>query len=111
MVDSEKAMSKTQGIRSHKDLIAWQKSMTLVADVYRTSRKLPQNEVFRLTSQMRRSAVSIPSNIAEGQGRATRGEFVQFLCHARGSLYELDTQITIAAALEYVTKEEPERLA
>jgi four helix bundle protein len=64
----------------------------------------------RLVSQIRRSAVSVPSNIAEGQGRATKGEFIQFLCHARGSLFELQTQLIIAAKLKYLDPEQENRL-
>jgi four helix bundle protein len=73
----------------YQDLLAWQKAIAFVERVYAITSKLPQEEMFGLKSQMRRSAVSVPSNIAEGQGRATRGEFQQFLGHARGSLYEL----------------------
>jgi four helix bundle protein len=86
----------------YQDLRAWQKAMALVEQVYKVTTNLPQEEAFGLKSQMRRCAVSIPSNIAEGQGRATRGEFQQFLGHARGSLYELETQIAIADKLGYV---------
>ncbi len=86
----------------YQDLRAWQKAMALVEQVYKVTSNLPQEEIFGLKSQMRRCAVSIPSNIAEGQGRATRGEFQQFLGHARGSLYELETQIVIAGKLGYV---------
>jgi four helix bundle protein len=89
--------------RRYQDLIAWQKAIALVKSVYETTSSFPQKEVFGLTSQMRRSAVSIPSNIAEGQGRATRGEFHQFLGHARGSLYELETQFVIASELGYIS--------
>jgi four helix bundle protein len=89
-------------MRSYKELIVWQKSITLVTEVYAHTKDFPREEIYGLTSQLRRSAVSIPSNIAEGQGRATKGEFVQFLCHARGSLFELETQIVIAAKLGYM---------
>lgn len=96
--------------RRYQDLIAWQKAISLVKAVYQTTSSFPQKEAFGLTSQMRRSAVSIPSNIAEGQGRATRGEFHQFLGHARGSLYELETQLLIASELQYVSAEQSDCL-
>jgi four helix bundle protein len=87
----------------YQDLRAWQRAIELVERVYSITSRLPQEEIFGLKSQMRRCAVSVPSNIAEGQGRATRGEFQQFLGHARGSLYELETQIVIAAKLGYLS--------
>jgi four helix bundle protein len=87
----------------YQDLLAWQRAIAFVERIYEVTSKLPQAETFGLKSQMRRSAVSVPSNIAEGQGRATRGEFQQFLGHARGSLYELETQILIASKLGYVS--------
>src|ERR1700733_8622769 len=90
----------------YQDLLAWQKAIAFVERVYAITSKLPQEEMFGLKSQMRRSAVSVPSNIAEGQGRATRGEFQQFLGHARGSLYELETQIVIAEKLRFVATAE-----
>ena len=71
-------------ISSYKDLVVWQKSVEFVTEIYAATAKFPREEVFGLTSQLRRCAVSVPSNIAEGQGRATKGEFVQFLSHARG---------------------------
>ena len=75
----------TQGkLKSYKDLLVWQKSMALVKDIYRLTRSFPQDERFGLVSQLRRAAVSIPSNIAEGQSRHTSGEFVQFVSHAEG---------------------------
>jgi len=86
----------------YQDLRAWQRAIDLVERVYAITAKLPHEEMFGLRSQMRRCAVSVPSNIAEGQGRATRGEFQQFLGHARGSLYELETQVVVAARLGYV---------
>jgi four helix bundle protein len=89
-------------MQSYKDLVVWQKSMSLVTAVYKVTKAFPREEIYGLTSQMRRCAVSIPSNIAEGQGRATKGEFVQFLCHARGSLFELETQISISGELGYM---------
>ncbi len=88
--------------RYYMDLIGWQKAMDLVTEIYRLTKKLPKEEMFGLTSQLRRAAVSIPSNIAEGQGRLSRGEFRVFLGNARGSLSELETQIMIAKNLEYI---------
>jgi four helix bundle protein len=94
----------------YQDLLAWQKAIAFVERVYVITSKLPQEEMFGLKSQMRRSAVSVSSNIAEGQGCATRGEFRQFLGNARGSLYELETQILIASKLGYVSAEESDTL-
>ena len=85
-----------------EDLKIWQKGMELVKFIYKITSNFPQNEIFALTSQIRRSAVSIPSNIAEGKGRGSTKEFVNFLHIALGSLYELKTQIDIAKALSYV---------
>ncbi len=84
-----------------KDVIAWQRSFRLALDVYRTTRTFPADERFGLTQQSRRAVVSVPSNIAEGWGRGTRTDYVRFLGIARGSLYELDTQLNIAADLGY----------
>lgn len=92
-------------MQTYKELLAWQVSMELVVQVYRLSKRFPREEVYGLTSQIRRCAVSVPSNIAEGQGRATRGEFIQFLCTARGSLFELETQLIIAKELGYLDLE------
>lgn len=85
----------------YKNLIVWQKSMTLVKRVYALARALPQSERHGLWSQMTRSAVSVPSNIAEGSGRATSSDRLRFVAMSRGSLYELSTQIEIAAMLGY----------
>ncbi|HZQ69983.1 MAG TPA: four helix bundle protein [Terriglobales bacterium] len=87
--------------RSYRELLVWQKAKALAVMVYRDTGLFPKAELYGLTSQMRRSAVSVPSNIAEGQGRLTPGEFQQFLGHARGSLLELDTQLAIAHDLGY----------
>ncbi len=92
-------------VRSYRDLVAWQKSMALVTDVYRCTRGFPTSEIYGLTAQLRRAAVSVPSNIAEGQGRSSTGEFRQFLGHARGSLLEVETQILIAQNLGYIRPE------
>ena len=88
-------------IKSHRDLLIWQKGMALAKQVYAMTRAFPGDERFGLTAQMRRAVVSVPSNIAEGQARRGRKEFVQFLSHAEGSLAELDTQLTLAAELGY----------
>jgi len=90
----------------YKDLIVWQKAKTLAGDVYRATDSFPSNEIYGLTSQMRRAAVSVASNIAEGQGRLTKGEFQQFLGHSRGSLLELETQVEIASDLHYLNADE-----
>src|ERR1017187_10473771 len=97
-------------LRSYRELVVWQKAVALVIEVYSITKGFPRDEIYGLTSQLRRSAVSIPSNIAEGQGRATKGEFIQFLCHARGSLCESDTQIPIARRLGYLAPELEEHL-
>jgi four helix bundle protein len=84
--------------------------MTLVSEIYRITRELPKDELFGLTSQLRRAAVSIPSNIAEGQGRLSQGEFRLFLGNARGSLSELETQVLIARNLDFIIENEADRL-
>jgi len=87
---------------SYRDLIAWQKAFSLVIEVYRDSDLFPKSETYGLTSQIRRAAVSVVSNIAEGQGRKSRGEFEQFLGHTKGSFAELETQLLLANALGYL---------
>jgi four helix bundle protein len=96
--------------KSYRDLVAWQKAMDLVATVYRASARFPRDEIYGLTSQLRRAAVSIPSNIAEGQGRYGAAEFRHFLRQANGSLMELETQLLIAERLDYITPEEANKL-
>lgn len=86
---------------SFRDLTVWQRSLQLSVAVYRMTREFPREELYGLTSQIRRAAVSVPSNIAEGQGRLKGGEFRQFLSIARGSNCELQTQLEIARALEF----------
>ncbi|HEV7644315.1 MAG TPA: four helix bundle protein [Pyrinomonadaceae bacterium] len=98
-------MSETN-IKSHRDLIAWQKAMTLAESVYKLAGKFPREEVYGLTSQVKRSVTSIPANIAEGQGRRSKKEFQQFLGHARGSLLELDTHLELALRFNYINIEE-----
>jgi len=88
-------------VRSFRDLIAWQRSMQLTVAIYRLTQNFPREEIYGLTSQIRRSAVSVPSNIAEGHGRLGTGEYRQFLGVARASNFELQTQLEIARALEF----------
>lgn len=95
------AAEKSSSIRSYKELIVWQKAMDLVVAVYNLTEKFPQSELYGLTSQMRRSAVSIPSNIAEGRKRGTRKEFHNFIVIAYGSGAELETQIEIVKRLPF----------
>jgi four helix bundle protein len=92
-------------MKSYRDLRVWHDSIALVENIYRMTAHLPKDEQYGLIAQMRRAAVSIPSNIAEGQGRETRGEWRQFLGYARGSLYELQTQITVAVRLQLLERE------
>jgi four helix bundle protein len=88
--------------RDYSDLIVWQKAMTLVEMIYRCSATFPMDERFGLTAQVRRAAVSVPSNIAEGQGRRSTSEFLQCLSVAQGSVREVETQIQIAGRLGYL---------
>ena len=88
----------------HRDLLAWQKAMGLVKDIYRCTAEFPKHEIYGLVSQLRRAAVSIPSNLAEGANRNSRREFHQFVGTARGSLAELETQVEIAYDLGYIER-------
>ncbi len=89
-------------VNDYRDLIVWQKAMDLVVSAYRTTAGFPKEELYGLTSQIRRAAVSVPSNIAEGQARNTTRDFLQFLAVAYGSLKELETQMLIAERLGYI---------
>lgn len=102
--EGKKRVNTEQKLKSYKDLLVWQKSMSLVKNIYDLTRGFPQDERFGLIAQMRRAAVSVPSNIAEGQSRHTSGEFVQFISHAEGSLAELETQLLIAVDLNFCTR-------
>ena len=95
-------------IRSYQDLDVWKKAMDLVTEVYTLTQAFPREEMYGLTSQVRRAVVSIPANIAEGWGRKSRKEYIQFLRIARGSLLELETLLLIANNLDYLSKEEIE---
>jgi four helix bundle protein len=97
--------------RTYRELFVWQKAKALAVHAYRASETFPRTETYGLTSQIRRAAVSVASNIAEGQGRLTRGEFLHFLGQARGSLLELDTQLEIALDLNYLNAGEHQKLA
>ena len=92
-----------KGSRSYRDLIVWQKSVELVSNIYVSTRAFPKEEMYGITSQIRRAGVSIPANIAEGQGRNSLGEFRQFLGIAQGSLAELETLLIISGNLQYLT--------
>jgi four helix bundle protein len=94
----------------YKDLIAWQKAMDLVTSIYDATGAFPKREMYSLADQMRRAAVSIPSNIAEGQAHYSNREFLHFLRHARGSLAELETQVLIALRREYLNQEQVDHL-
>lgn len=92
-------------IKTYRDLGVWQKAMQLVTQVYFITKDIPKEEVYGLTSQIRRCSVSIPSNIAEGYGRSSTNDYLRFLQIASGSLYELQTQLEICLNLEYLSKE------
>lgn len=96
---------------TYRDLLAWQKAKALAVDVYRATEGFPKSELFGLTSQMRRAAVSVASNIAEGQGRGSKPDFAKFLCMARGSLLELETQLEISKELAFGTTNDMKKLS
>jgi len=103
------ALKKT--IRSFKDLVVWQKGISLTKKVYVLTRTFPDSERFGLVSQMRRAAVSVPSNIAEGQARHTRKEFIQFISNAEGSVAELETQVILGVELGFCTQASTDEIA
>ena len=90
--------------RSFKDLIVWQKAYRLVLEIYKITKTLPRHETYGLTQQIRRAAISIPSNIAEGYGRKHKAEYQQFLSIAYASLFELETQYLLSLDLDYINK-------
>lgn len=90
--------------RSFKDLVVWQKAYRLALEIYKTTKDFPKSETYALTQQMRRAAISIPSNIAEGYGRRHKAEYKQFLSMAYGSLAELETQYLLSIDLGYIKK-------
>jgi four helix bundle protein len=96
--------------RSYRELLVWQKAKTLAVQIYQATEQFPRTETYGLTSQIRRAAVSVASNIAEGQGRLTLGEFLHFLGQARGSLLELETQLAIALDLNYLKPQVHEKM-
>jgi len=97
-------------VKSYKDLIVWQKSLDLADRVYDVTESFPSREMYGLTNQLRRAAVSIPSNIAEGQARQSTPEFRRFLSIAKGSLAEVETQLHIAIRRNYVSKEDFQKI-
>ena len=97
--------------RAHKKLRVWQEAMSLVKMIYDLTRLLPDDEKFGLISQMRRAAVSVPSNIAEGSARQTKKESIQFYSISRGSLSELDTQIQLCQDLDFLTPNQAARVS
>jgi len=97
-------------VQSYRDLVVWNKAMQLVTEIYRVSQNFPKEELFGLMSQIRRAAVSVPSNIAEGHGKLSRKEYQHFLGHARGSLAEVETQMMIAQNLGYLNAEVVSRI-
>jgi len=97
-------------IRDYRDLTVWKEAMDIAEQIYSLTRSFPREEAFGLTAQMRRAAVSIPSNIAEGFGRAQRKSFVQYLRIAQGSLKELETQAMLSVRVGYLTSEQQDKL-
>lgn len=98
-------MSGDQSFKTYRDLKVWQRSIQLSVAVYEFTRSFPSDELYGLRSQLRRASVSIASNIAEGYGRRSRGEFIQFLGIARGSNYEVQTQLVIAQEMRFGTRD------
>jgi len=110
-MSDKRADPPAQVIRDYKDLQVWQKGMALAKQIYQMTQAFPSEEKFGIVSQMRRAAVSVPSNIAEGQARNTTGEFVQFLSHAEGSLAELDTQVRLSVTLGFCRQPDGESVS
>ncbi len=96
--------------RSYKDLLVWQKAMNLVTNVYNLIKTFPKEEIYGLSGQLRRAIVSVPSNIAEGQGRDSVKEFIHYLSISYGSLMEVETQLQIAANLGYLKQVKVDKL-
>ena|SRR5215471_5123210 len=101
----QRRMMNTKTTRSYKDLVVWQKGIALAKLICQLTSKFPREEKFGLIAQMRRAAVSIPSNISEGQARHKTGEFIQFVSHAEASLAELDTQLILSIELRFARAE------
>lgn len=97
-------------VRNYRDLLAWQRAMDLVEAIYRETKRFPKDELYGLTAQLRRAVVSVPSNIAEGQGRKSTRQFLHYLSIAHGSLREVETQVLIAQRLTYLSDERTEQL-
>jgi four helix bundle protein len=97
-------------VQSYRGLLAWQKAVEMVKSVYQATKQFPKDEMYGLTSQLRRAVVSVPSNIAEGQGRNSTKEFLHHLSIAYGSLMEVETQLIISGELDYITKNEVSQL-
>ncbi|WP_076791112.1 four helix bundle protein [Chlorobium sp. KB01] len=97
-------------VKNYRELIVWQKAMDLVELIYQVTKNFPKEELYGLTSQIRRAAVSIPSNIAEGQARQSTAEFKNFLSIAQGSRAEVETQLMIAQRLGYLPQEKAEQI-
>jgi four helix bundle protein len=95
---------------TYRTLVAWQHAMELAVEIYTFSKTFPSDERFELTQQIRRCAVSVPSNIAEGRGRGSTRDYRRFLHQARGSLYEIETQVALAERLGYCSSEEATRI-
>ncbi len=98
-------------VKTYRDLIAWQRAMDFVEAVYAASFGFPKEEAFGLTSQVRRAAVAVPSNLAEGFGRRSRTDYARFILMALGSLFEVQTQLEIAGRLKYLTPEQHTKVA
>ena len=96
-------------VKNYKDLIVWQKSMDLVIEIYKLVKKLPKEETYSLSDQMRRAVVSIPSNIAEGYTRKSTNEYLNFLSIANGSRTELETQLLICERINYLSEADTEK--
>lgn len=109
-VRRKKETQKFKYMQTYRDLIVWQKSMSMVILLYAEAKNFPKEEIFGLTSQIKRSVVSIPSNIAEGYGRHSTGDYSRFLQIASGSLYEFQTQLGISFQLGFLKREKHEEI-